>query len=265
MAVCAAMLGVEADLECLDQEQTKVDHWYREALICLIVVHLFQIIKSFYYAVKLKSEQNESFLKCCLSCTCCYTLGIAVFVQVVYFKYDPICRDALPGMNTWLRAEVIIFYSYILLELLQAIIMCRIMIIKHKKKLEKDAELLKDQHEKLQNQKNNQENQIHLPPSQQNLNQKIQDNQKNLQVLSINETSQRVNEKQVVNGILQGKIVRTNDIEIKIDEADENVQENNSKEDLIMSPSTDNIQIKKPYQNIQNIDNNSRMSSNAKE
>ncbi|CDW85780.1 UNKNOWN [Stylonychia lemnae] len=127
------VLGFEAGDECIDYDGTMVNEHYRNALILLIVGHLYQIIKAAYFAWSLQRKQKESLFKCCLQCWCCYTCAIYLFLQIVYFKYMNVCDQVLKFTSLWLRAEILIFYIYVISECIMIGGICFTMMKQHKK------------------------------------------------------------------------------------------------------------------------------------
>lgn len=120
---------------------------YRKAMILVILLHIYLITKALYFAWALKKKETQAFIKCCLQCWCCYTAGVSIYIQVVYFKYGPDCQDTVPKTTQWLMIEVIIFYSYIFVECITAVSIFVIMLRKHNRHIseqQKKLNALKD-------------------------------------------------------------------------------------------------------------------------
>ena len=113
---------------------------YSKAFILLVILHSYLILKAIYFAYGFKNQVEEGCTKCCFQCWCCYTLGVSIYIQVVYFKYGAQCERTLPKSTLWLMIEVIIFYAYLILECAVALLIFGSMYRDHKIVQREEAE-----------------------------------------------------------------------------------------------------------------------------
>ena len=145
LACCCVFFALESGKSCYVTspagDVSEVSHEYYKAYILLIICHFYLILKVLYFTWTLKKKEDQGTIKCCLQCWCCYTTGVSIFVQVVYFTYGiDKCKDQLPLLSTWLMAEVIIFYCYIFMECITGLSIFLVMLRRHTKRYSPSAD-----------------------------------------------------------------------------------------------------------------------------
>ena len=82
LAISIAALVVDFDDHCYSRSRPDFNlaTYFHRAISLMIAGHVIQIIKLSYGFHSIKVKTKESLLKCCLSCGCCYSLGVYIYI-----------------------------------------------------------------------------------------------------------------------------------------------------------------------------------------